>query len=279
MGLSPRSAPWKAAVFCLTVAILVFLPGLAIGFHLGSMRYSLVFLFGAFANSCDVVNIPLMVRAAPDLSPWLHIERHGSWKDCFDRVKDNLFVASIWAVLLMVTQISFTLDECERRDLDEPGPSFYVLLVIGSMGFVSMLFFSTFGFDSISGAIMHEQSTFIGQLRNRELAFPQALRIHRTLHRRHRKAIAYTIGYFHMVIVLYNVLELIALYDYFVTPWSHWFMVMNFVLMAFTIALFFPANWAIVNQNQEDLKILIAESAKTRQNSSLTKRGVEGRSR
>ena len=60
---------------------------------------------------------------------------------------------------------------------------------------------------------------------------------------------------------LYNIIELITLYDILVTPWSHWYMVVKFVLMAVTMALFFPANWTIVNQNQDELKILIAERA------------------
>ena len=155
----------------------------------------------------------------------------------------------------------FTLDECERRRLITPGPGFYALLVIGNIGFVSFVLSTTFGHDSIGGAIIHEQSTFIDQIRARQLSFPQALRIHRTLHRRHRRAIAYTSGYYDMISILYNTTELITLYEFFVTPWSHWFMVVNFLLMAVTIAVFFPANWTIVNQNQDELKILIAESA------------------
>ena len=69
MGLSPRSAPWRATLFCLFMSIIIWLPGLAVGLHLGNLRYSLGFMFWSFANNWDVVNIPLMVRAAPDLIP------------------------------------------------------------------------------------------------------------------------------------------------------------------------------------------------------------------
>ena len=76
IGLSPKSDPWRAAAICIFECILLFLPSLAAGFHLGNLRYAAIFLFGSIANSCFFMNIPLMVRAAPDLSPWLHTPRH-----------------------------------------------------------------------------------------------------------------------------------------------------------------------------------------------------------
>ena len=110
LGLSPKSDPWRAAALCICESILLLLPGLAMGFHLGNLRYSAVFLFGSIASCCQFVYIPLMVRAAPDLSPWLHIPRHGSWRDCFDRLKENLIVGSFWMALWDNNQSSTQLN-------------------------------------------------------------------------------------------------------------------------------------------------------------------------
>ena len=46
MGLSPKSAPWRATLFCLFMSIIIWLPGLAVGLHLKPKIFSWFLVWG-----------------------------------------------------------------------------------------------------------------------------------------------------------------------------------------------------------------------------------------
>lgn len=261
IGMSPHSDMWRTVITVLGISALIFMPAAATSIALGHFRYALPSFIGALANASDMVNVPAMVRASPDLSPWVHIPRHNSWQALIDPFLSNATVAAVWGAIMIATNISFVHDEVKRRGIEAPGPAFYVMVVCGAIGFICFILMSTFSFEFISGAIIHEQKEFLVRLKNRELSFADAMRIHRTHHRRHRKAIASMSTFMDYSTTMYMLLQMVFLLDYFVTPWSHWYMVVSFILMALTISFVFPGPWAEVNYNQDQLKVLVAESA------------------
>lgn len=263
LGMGPDSDPWRTwLMWVVFIFAYPALPMIAIGETLGHYRYGMYFMLFTFACAIETFwSQPNLARRCVECTPARYLTMYeGMGLDLYREVTMNTFVfMGLWAPMLLVMAISFTFDEVKRQQLAKPGIFFYALVSIWFLLFVLMIVPGLVnGTDFIGEILVREQKTLLEKINARNLTFEEAIRYHRSQHDRHRKVIEEFSRGTTAMSAVHVFSSCFIVYDYFTMSWSHWSMLVFFVMIALSFCIMLPLSWAKVNYAQDELRLTVA---------------------
>jgi hypothetical protein len=259
--VGPNAPPGNICIVVLTYICFGFTAPLSLSLVLGSWRYALPYWLSICCYCFDFFGMIWLSRSCPESTPWLHIEEHGS-----ARAFDGLFEHTIFSIVLVVSAFSifsltFVYHEVDRRDLDPPGVAFYFMTLL-SYTLVATIHMATDNliYEFMGQGIQHEQRVFAEKIRVRSIDFETAMKSHRKFNTKQRNIVSKVSLELNIFVTLVCIAAFSFCYEYFVMPHSHWGHLANFIFFVVMCSIILPFSWGPVNENQDALRILVAES-------------------
>ena len=115
-------------------------------------------------------------------------------------------------------------------------------------------------YQFMGAGIQHEQMVFAEKIRKRSVPFETALREHREFNTKNRRVVSLVSLELNIFIMLGCITAFGFAYEYFVMPHSHWGHIANYAFLVVMTSFILPFSWGPVNDNQDALRLLVAES-------------------
>ena len=117
-----------------------------------------------------------------------------------------------------------------------------------------------FTYEFMGTAIQHEQLKFYNKIASRSIPFVEALQEHKVFNVKQRAVLTRVSIELNIFMMAASITAAVYVYDFFVMPWGMWVHILTFIFFTLMVVFVLPSNWAPVNDNQDNLRLLVAES-------------------